>query len=110
MVAFMPRTRDDCAICKLPNQPVGGGTTNTQYRMDCERCGKYEVEFVDGEGAMRVLADEDRPLFSGWVYKQNHDGIIPVINGAIISEVSTKPKLTFEERVHRFLIFLLENT
>jgi hypothetical protein len=35
---------DDCVICHLLQQPTTAGSNADVYRMNCERCGRYEKD------------------------------------------------------------------
>jgi hypothetical protein len=66
----------------------------------CPRCGQFGITFE----AIENLHDNDRPLLSGWVRDQNHQGEEqPTIDLEKLNRVLSLPEISMSERPIRFL-------
>jgi hypothetical protein len=101
--------QEDCVICKLL-QPTAAGQDANLYRMNCERCGTYETGPRVAAWLNERLPQEERPIFSEWVYEQNRLGEVPRITRDDIPIIANRRKLTFVERTRRLLVYLAEKT
>jgi hypothetical protein len=99
----------NCPFCRLLLETTPE-TKDILCHVRCPRCGSYAVSYAELEAIERLLKEDDRPVFSHWIYEQNRLNMEPTIRSADIPLIARRHKFTFVERTKRFLLYLNENT
>jgi hypothetical protein len=99
----------NCVFCELQFVTVPA-PEDIRYRANCRRCGSYAVSYAEHDAIERQLRQEDRPVFSQWVYEQNRLGEVPIISSLDIPVIASRQNFSFIERARRFLWYMYEHT
>jgi hypothetical protein len=98
-----------CLICGLDAYSEQWGAPI--YRMTCPRCGSYAASYPDGPVIQANIKSEEQPVVSEWIYEQNRlngPDRPPLVRPNDIPSIAARHKLTFEERVNKLLLHVLE--
>ena len=107
MVAVVAPTTCLFCVFQLVTVPAAEGLL---YCANCPRCGSYRVSYADNEAVKRQLRDEDRPIFSQWIYEQNRLGTTPTISISDVASIASRQKFGFAERVRRCILYFHERS
>jgi len=97
---------DRCGICGEQAENVTPGGLDG-IRMNCLRCGQYELTGTALSPAMDLSPDE-RARVSGWVFEQNSLGTSPTIDGKRLRRVLARPLPRFQERANKLLLLAVK--
>jgi hypothetical protein len=97
-----------CLICDLDG--VHGATfSDVDTEVECKKCGHFRHTGTF-KSLMGHQTKESKARLSGWIWEQNHSGIVPKLTEYNLPAILARPATTFSERAKRLLMYMDEKT